>query len=149
MQPDTKRPHIVSLEHIVVHLRNECCVGCHRNCDERKSHCCYSWIFNFPPPPLLLLHTFSIFAGTPKISTHFKPLSTRGCNIPSSLFTPYLWMGTHRSETSKHIRGMFEVTMKTILKGFIQNKELCSHVHRRKLSNFKQLCTVQSVRLVS
>lgn len=35
-------------------------------------------------------NTLITFAGTPKMSTHFKPFSTRGRSIPSSLFTPYL-----------------------------------------------------------
>lgn len=34
--------------------------------------------------------TFTTFAGTPKISTHFRPLFTRGRSKPSILFTPYL-----------------------------------------------------------
>lgn len=38
----------------------------------------------------LSLRTFAILAGTPKISTHFKPFSTSGRSIPSSLLIPYL-----------------------------------------------------------
>lgn len=53
------------------------------------------------PPPLwphpklpatTCSHTLTLgtLLGTPKISTHFRPSSTRGRSIPSSLLTPYL-----------------------------------------------------------
>lgn len=46
-------------------------------------------------------NTFAILAGTPKISTHFRPLSTSGRSIASSLFTPYLWMATMSLKKTK------------------------------------------------
>lgn len=68
-------------------------------------------------PTLLVLRTFSTFAGTPKINTHFKPFFTSGCNMPSSLFTPYLRMEIRKIWTEfKNIRscfqGMHESSMK-------------------------------------
>lgn len=47
--------------------------------------------------------TFVILAGTPKISTHFKPFSTRGRSIPSSLLTPYLLPKTRMCYYMSHI----------------------------------------------